>query len=46
MLNFIYYPVSWVMLAWYKFFGLFLNPDSGVTWALSIIFLVFTIRIF
>ena len=34
------------MLAWYKFFGLFLNPNSGVTWALSIIFLVFTIRIF
>lgn len=45
MLNFIYYPVSWVMLAWYKLFSLVLDPNSGITWALSIVFLVFTLRV-
>lgn len=45
MLNFIYYPISWVLWFWHKAWGLILDPDSGVTWALSIIFLVVTIRI-
>lgn len=45
MLNFIYYPISWVLWFWHKAWGLILNPDSGVTWALSIIFLVVTIRL-
>ena len=44
-LNFVYYLISYVMLGWYKLFSFVLNPDSGITWALSIIFLVFTIRI-
>ena len=45
MLNFIYYPISWVLWFWHKAWGLILDPDSGVTWALSIIFLVVTLRL-
>ncbi|HCT15294.1 membrane protein insertase YidC [Corynebacterium nuruki] len=45
MLNFIYYPISWVLWFWHKAWSLILDPDSGVTWALSIIFLVVTIRL-
>ena len=45
MLNFIYYPISAILWFWHKAFSLVLDPASGVTWALAIIFLVFTIRI-
>ena len=45
MLNFIYYPISAVLWFWHKAFSFVLDPASGVTWALSIMFLVFTIRI-
>ncbi|WP_297009054.1 membrane protein insertase YidC [uncultured Corynebacterium sp.] len=45
MLNFIYYPISWVLWFWHKAWGLILDPDSGITWALSIIFLVVTLRL-
>ena len=45
MLNFIYYPISAVLWFWHKVFSFVLDPAAGVTWALSIIFLVFTIRI-
>ncbi|WP_185770576.1 membrane protein insertase YidC [Corynebacterium anserum] len=45
MLNFIYYPISAVLWFWHKVFSFVLDPASGVTWALAIIFLVFTIRI-
>ncbi|AEF43015.1 membrane protein insertase YidC [Hoyosella subflava] len=46
MLNFIYYPVSGILWFWHKVFGFIpgLGPDNGITWALSVIFLVFTIR--
>ncbi len=46
MLNFIYYPVSWILWFWHKVFGAvpFLGPDNGITWALSVVFLVFTLR--
>ena len=46
MLNFIYYPVSAILWVWHKVFGAipFLGPDSGITWALSVVFLVFTLR--
>ncbi|MGW0026606.1 membrane protein insertase YidC [Rhodococcus sp. NPDC003383] len=46
MLDFIYYPVSWILWFWHKIFGAipFLGPDSGVAWALSVAFLVFTLR--
>ncbi|QNP92270.1 MULTISPECIES: membrane protein insertase YidC [Corynebacterium] len=45
MLNFVYYPISAVLWFWHKVWSLVLDPASGVAWALSIIFLVFTIRI-
>ncbi|MCW4354793.1 membrane protein insertase YidC [Hoyosella sp. YIM 151337] len=46
MLNFIYYPVSGILWFWHTVFGFIpgLGPDNGITWALSVIFLVFTIR--
>jgi YidC/Oxa1 family membrane protein insertase len=43
-LNIIYYPVSWIMLLWYKAFGFLLGPSSFFAWALSVMFLVFTLR--
>ncbi|MQA16108.1 MAG: membrane protein insertase YidC [Pseudonocardiaceae bacterium] len=46
MLDFIYYPVSAIMWFWHKVFSAlpFLGPVSGISWALSVIFLVFTLR--
>jgi YidC/Oxa1 family membrane protein insertase len=44
VLNFIYYPVSAILWFWHKVFGYVLGPSSGVAWALSVIFLVFTLR--
>lgn len=44
MLNFIYYPVSGILLVCHKVFGFLLGANSGVAWALSVIFLVFTLR--
>lgn len=47
VLDFIYYPVSGILWVWHKVFGAipFLGgPDSGITWALSVVFLVFTLR--
>lgn len=44
MLDFIYYPVSAILWFWHKVFGFLLDPASGVAWALSVIFLVFTLR--
>ncbi|MGU3291256.1 membrane protein insertase YidC [Williamsia sp. M5A3_1d] len=47
MLNFIYWPVSGIMWVWHWVFSHIL-PDSpggsGIAWALSVIFLVFTLR--
>ena len=46
MLNPLYIAVSWVLLRWYELFGwLGMDPNSGLTWGLSIVFLVITIRI-
>ncbi len=44
MLNFIYYPVSFILWAWHKAFGFVLGADNGIAWALSVVFLVFTLR--
>lgn len=44
MLDFIYWPVSVIMWFWYKVFGYVLGPESGIAWALSVVFLVFTLR--
>ncbi|WP_072807190.1 membrane protein insertase YidC [Rhodococcoides yunnanense] len=45
MLDFIYYPVSGVLWIWHTVFGSILGPDSGLTWALAVVFLVFTLRV-
>lgn len=45
VLTYVYYAISGVLWFWHKAFSYVLNPDSGITWALSIVFLVFTIRI-
>lgn len=45
MLDFIYYPVSGIMWFWHKVFGAVLGPDNGFAWALSVMFLVFTVRV-
>ncbi|WP_306363636.1 membrane protein insertase YidC [Nocardia sp. CC227C] len=45
MFDFIYYPVSAVLWFWHKAFGAILGPDSGLTWALAVVFLVFSLRI-
>nr|WP_276763187.1 membrane protein insertase YidC [Mycolicibacter arupensis] len=43
-LDYVYYPVSGIMWLWYKAFGLLLGPANFFTWALSVVFLVFTLR--
>ncbi|WP_156746730.1 membrane protein insertase YidC [Mycobacterium sp. E2733] len=43
-LDFVYYPVSWIMWAWYKLFAAMLGPSNFFAWALSVMFLVFTLR--
>ncbi|MGV7591714.1 YidC/Oxa1 family membrane protein insertase, partial [Mycobacterium kansasii] len=45
-LDYVYYPVSGIMWVWHKVFSFVpgLGPDSGITWALSVIFLVLTLR--
>ncbi|PPK68097.1 membrane protein insertase YidC [Actinokineospora auranticolor] len=44
MLDFIYYPVSFIMWCWHWVFGHVFGEASAVAWALSIVFLVFTLR--
>jgi YidC/Oxa1 family membrane protein insertase len=44
VLNFIYYPVSFILWVWHKVFGFLLGPENGIAWALSVVFLVFTLR--
>jgi len=43
-LDYIYYPVSGIMWVWHKIFGSFLGPNSALTWVLSVVFLIFTLR--
>ena len=44
--NIFYTAVSWVLLRWHQLFTLLgMNADSGLTWALSIVFLVITARL-
>jgi YidC/Oxa1 family membrane protein insertase len=43
-LDVFYYPVSWIMWAWYKLFAAVLGPSNFFAWALSVMFLVFTLR--
>ena len=43
-LDYIYYPVSGIMWIWHKVFGAVFGPDQAVTWVLSVIFLIWTLR--
>ena len=43
-LDVVYYPVSWIMWAWYKLFAAVLGPSNFFAWALSVMFLVFSLR--
>ncbi|BBZ02079.1 membrane protein insertase YidC [Mycolicibacterium chitae] len=43
-LDIIYYPVSGIMWLWYKLFALVLGPTNFFAWALSVVFLVFSLR--
>jgi YidC/Oxa1 family membrane protein insertase len=43
-LDIIYYPVSAIMWVWYKAFAFLLGPTNFFAWALSVVFLVFTLR--
>jgi YidC/Oxa1 family membrane protein insertase len=43
-LDFVYYPVSWIMWVWYKLFASMLGPSNFFAWALSVMFLVFSLR--
>ena len=45
MLDWLYTAISWVMKTWHSLFSTFLDPAAGITWALSIIFLVVTVRV-
>ncbi|MBY0441932.1 MAG: membrane protein insertase YidC [Mycobacteriaceae bacterium] len=43
-LDIVYYPVSGIMLLWYKAFALLFGPSNFFAWALAVMFLVFTLR--
>ena len=43
--GFILYPVSAILWFWHRVFGFVLGPDNGFAWALSVFFLVFTLRV-
>jgi YidC/Oxa1 family membrane protein insertase len=43
-LNFIYYPVSFILWCWHKVFGLIFGDATAISWILGVIFLTFTIR--
>ena len=40
----LYYAISGVMLGWHKVFGVVLDPNGGLSWALSIVGLTLVIR--
>ncbi len=44
-LNWFYIAIAWVMKQWHTLFSTFLDPAGGITWALSIVLLVVTIRV-
>jgi YidC/Oxa1 family membrane protein insertase len=46
VLDFLYVAVSWVLLRWHDLFdAIGIDPNSGLSWALSIVFLVITARV-
>jgi YidC/Oxa1 family membrane protein insertase len=45
LLDWLYTAISWVLKEWHALFSTFLDPAGGITWALSIMMLVVTIRL-
>ncbi|HEX5407676.1 MAG TPA: membrane protein insertase YidC [Pseudonocardiaceae bacterium] len=45
MFDFIYYAVSFILWCWHQVFGFLLGPSNFFAWTLSIILLVFTLRL-
>jgi YidC/Oxa1 family membrane protein insertase len=48
VLNFIYYPVSFILWVWHKAFSFLFGETGlggGIAWTLSVMFLVFTLRL-
>jgi YidC/Oxa1 family membrane protein insertase len=45
LFDWLYTAISWVLKMWHSLFSTFLDPAAGLTWALSIVFLVITVRI-
>ena len=45
MLDWLYTAISWVMKTWHSVFSTFLDPAWGITWALSIMLQVVTVRL-
>jgi YidC/Oxa1 family membrane protein insertase len=43
-LDFIYYPVSFILWCWHKVFGFVFGDATAISWILGIIFLTFTVR--
>ena len=41
----LYYAISGIMLGWHELLSLFLDPEGGLSWALSIVGLTLVIRI-
>ena len=46
MLNFVYWPISWVLRFWHEVVGFVIPKTSGISWVLAIVLLTFTVRIF
>jgi YidC/Oxa1 family membrane protein insertase len=44
VLDFVYYPVSFILWCWHKVFGFVFGEASAISWILGIIFLTFTVR--
>jgi YidC/Oxa1 family membrane protein insertase len=45
LLDWLYTAISWVMARWHDLLSTFLDPAGGLTWALSIMLLVVTVRL-
>jgi YidC/Oxa1 family membrane protein insertase len=45
LLDWLYTAIAWVLKSWHSLFANFLDPAGGLSWALSIVFLVVTIRV-
>lgn len=43
-LNWIYFGISWMLLRWHDVWSWLFRPDADITWVLSIVFVVLTVR--